>query len=270
MTVNTIVRITIVLVSMTSSISEAMNLVPNPSFETFSLCPVSLSQINRAVPWDTPTTGSPDYYNACATSSSGVSVPSNTFGSQAARTGVAYAGFLVRPINETREYSEISLVQPLLTGQIIQVQFWVSLSDDSRDAIDRIGAYFSNGSVGPVTNSLALPFTPQVESPGNIFLTDKTSWIQISGTFTAAGGEDHIVIGNFHDNSATNVQQLSGSFPGSYYYIDDISAEIVGQTTPSNPTSNPTSIPAISRIGLLLLAIFIMASGITVLSLQRK
>lgn len=124
-----------------------MNLVPNPSYETNSLCPDSLSQSDRAVPWNTPTTGSPDYYSACATGGSGVSVPSNTFGSQTARTGVAYAGIIVRPVNDYREYVEVALTQPLLAGQIVRVEFWVSLPEGSRDAIDRIGAYLSSGSV---------------------------------------------------------------------------------------------------------------------------
>ncbi len=255
-----------VFASMVLSTSEAMNLVPNPSFETYTLCPDNQGQINRAAPWIAPTTGSSDYYNACATGGSGVDVPSNTFGSQLARTGDAYAGFIVRPINEYREYVEIALTQPLLTGQITQVEFWVSLPEESRDAIDRIGAYLSNGSVGPVSNASVLPFTPQVESPVGIFLTDEILWMQVTGSFTAAGGEDHIVVGNFHDNSNTNVQQFSGFYPGSYYYLDDVSVEVTGQVTPE---PEPHVVPTTPPFGLMLLVILMTAIGGTVSSLRR-
>lgn len=107
-----------------------------------------------------------------------------------------------------------------------------------------------------------LPYTPQVEIPAGVFLTDKISWIQITGTFTAVGGEDHIVIGNFHDNPTTNVQQLSGFYPGSYYYIDDVTVEVIGQAVFRD-------IPAVSPLRLLLLAVLMAASGAAVLSLRR-
>ncbi len=41
------------------------NLVPNPSFETDSLCPNGGSEIKYASPWYSPTGGSPDYFRPC-------------------------------------------------------------------------------------------------------------------------------------------------------------------------------------------------------------
>lgn len=242
--------------------AAAVNLVPNPSYEIYTICPDNPSEIDRAVPWTTPTGASPDYYHSCAASASGVSVPSNTFGSQVARTGEAYSGVILRPINDYREYVQVALTQPLAAGQTVRVEFWVSLSDGSRDAIDRIGAYLSSGSVGPLSGASVLPYTPQVESPASIFLTDKNAWMQINGTFTAAGGEDHIVIGNFHDNASTNVQQLSGFYPGSYYYIDDVSVESI--------VSEPGEIPALSGFGMFLFASLMMVSGVVFLRLCRR
>jgi hypothetical protein len=209
-------------------VAAALNLVPNPSFETFTACPAGLSELAKATPWEAPTVGSPDYYNACASSASLVSVPGNNFGSQLARTGAAYGGAIFRPTNNYREYLETPLTQSLTAGQTVHVEFWVSLSDGSHDAIDRIGAYLSIGSVGPLSTAPTLPYAPQVESPAGIFLNDKTNWMKIAGSYTAIGGEDHIVIGNFHDNSTTNSQPLTGWYPGSYYYVDDVSVESVG------------------------------------------
>ncbi len=242
-------------------LAAAVNLVSNPSFESYTTCPDDLGEIDRAVPWNTPNEASPDYYHSCAPSTSGVSVPSNTFGSQLARTGEAYSGIICRPINDYREYVEGALNQPLTAGQIVRVEFWVSLSDGSRDAIDRIGAYLSKGSVGPLLGVDVLPYTPQVESPAGLFLNDKAAWMQISGTFTAIGGEDHIAIGNFHDNMSTNVEQLSGFYPGSYYYIDDVSVEPIGPA--------PGEIPTLSGFGMFLFAGLVMVSGVAFLWLRR-
>jgi OOP family OmpA-OmpF porin len=241
--------------------ASAQNLVPNPSFETFTACPTGLSSGPSdfyASSWSAPTNASPDYYNACAASGTGVSVPTNTFGSQAARTGVAYVGVIVRPTNDYREYVQAQLTQPLLPGQIVQVEFWVSYPEGSRDAIDRIGAYLSVGAVGPVPNSSPLPLMPQVESPAGVFLNNEIVWMQVSGTYTATGGENHITLGNFRDNASTNVQQNSGFYPGSYYYIDDVSVVVTG-------AASAPAIPAFSRIGAALLAALVGTVGVILL-----
>lgn len=205
--------------------ARAVNLVPNPSFEAYSSCPDFLSEVDRAVPWDIPTTGgSSDYYNVCATGISGVSVPNNSFGTQSPRTGDGYAGFIVRPINDYREYITVPLTSPLVASTTYTVEFWLSLVDLSNQAIDRMGAYLSVGPVGPLPGAPTLPFTPQVESPANAFLSDKVNWMQVTGSYTASGGESYITIGNFHDNATTNSSALgAGSYSGTYYYIDDVS-----------------------------------------------
>jgi OmpA-OmpF porin, OOP family len=241
--------------------ASAQNLVPNPSFESFTACPTGLSSGPSdfyASSWSPPTDGSSDYYNACAAPVTGVSVPTNTFGSQTAHTGVAYVGFLVRPVNDVREYVQAQLTQPLLPGQIVQVEFWVSYPEGARDAIDRIGAYLSVGAVGPIPNSSPLALVPQVESPAGVFLNDESNWMLVSGTYTAAGGEDHITLGNFHDNASTNVQQNSGFFPGSYYYLDDVSVTVTGSAA-------ALPIPVFSGTGAALFAVLVSAVGVLLL-----
>jgi hypothetical protein len=75
--------------------ASAVNLVPNPSFETYTQCPTDglFSPISFAPPWSSPTLASPDYFNACSGPLSGMGVPVNIAGNQSARTGSAYAGF---------------------------------------------------------------------------------------------------------------------------------------------------------------------------------
>lgn len=207
--------------------ADAQNLVPNPSFELKNSCPTGLSasQITGVTFWTSATAASPDYFHSCATSASGVSVPANTFGNETPRTGQAYAGFIARPTNSYREYLETPLTSPLVAGVAYTVSFYISLSDASQWAIDKIGAYLS---VGPTTSttSLVLGVAPQIINPAGTYITNKTGWTLVSGTYVAIGGEDHLVIGNFAtDSAATPMTGLGGFYPGSYYYVDDVSVE---------------------------------------------
>jgi hypothetical protein len=205
----------------------AVNLVPNPGFEQVTSCPTGFSQLYKAAPWTDPNTGTSDAYNACSPGGfPSVNVPANTFGYQAAHGGVGYGGFLVRNFADYHEYVQAPLTSPLAAATTYKVEFWVSLADTSNGAIDRLGAYFQAGALNVGSNT-TLPFTPQVESPAFTYLDDTVNWTKVSGTFVAAGGEDHIVIGNFHDDLSTNVQPMPGGYPGINYYIDDVSVEAV-------------------------------------------
>jgi len=209
--------------------ARAVNLVPNASFESYVSCPTSFSQIYQAAPWNMPTTGTSDYLNACApVSFPSVNVPQNEQGYQTALTGVGYAGIIpFSAAADYREYVEAPLTSPLVASTPYLVKFYVSLADSSLLAIDRLGAYLSMGSVGPAGNYAPLAVTPQVESPANVHLTNSTGWTLVSGVVVAAGGEDHIVIGSFHDDASTSTVPGPGLWPGgAYYYIDDVSVEL--------------------------------------------
>src|SRR5687767_7964555 len=89
----------------------AQNLVPNPSFETFSSCPVTYSQMSLAVPWTDPTNSSSDFFNSCSAGPH-VSIPNNfdTYaGFQYARTGDGYAGLYAYATFQ-REYIQVQLL----------------------------------------------------------------------------------------------------------------------------------------------------------------
>ena len=213
--------------------AEAVNLVPNGNFESYTGCPTSFSQLSVAVPWIAPTAGTSDYLNACAPNVfPSVNVPQNEQGYEPALSGSGYAGIIPRSAAaDYREYIEAPLSAPLVANTPYLVRFNVSLADDSNLAIDRLGAYLSVGPVGPVPNYAALPYTPQVESPANTFLTNANGWTLVSSTIVASGGEDHIVIGNFHDDANTATVAGPGQWPGgAYYYVDDVSVEVATPT----------------------------------------
>jgi len=209
-------------------ITQAQNLVPNPSFEDTLNCPANQDEVYNAPPWFRPTIGTSDYFNQCYSGGlTNVDVPGNFEGYQFARTGNAYtgiacAGYVFFPDNR-REYIEARLIDSLIAGKKYYIEFYVSLSDSSIWAIDFIGAYLSKDSVYDYTTLDTLPFIPQIENPAYNKITDKINWTKISEFYTAQGGEKFIVIGNFRGAASTHADTLSGTWYNAYYYIDDVS-----------------------------------------------
>jgi hypothetical protein len=210
------------VLSIAIHFSYAQNLVPNPSFETFTSCPTSGSQLSLATPWYGVSTNSSDYYNSCG--SGGANVPNGGGGNfQYARTGVAYAGIWAMQ-GFYREYIQVKLNSALVHDSCYLVEFYCNASDLSEYGIDKMAAALSttaiNTTVGGAGSELA--FTPQIIS--NQFLADTVNWMKVAGYYKASGGEQYITIGNFSSSAATDTIHIGGNLYGdSYYYIDDVS-----------------------------------------------
>ena len=220
-------------------ISYSQNLVPNPSFEdTISGSPpyrplltcknVACTTYVYCLNWFNPTSNTPDFFNSWC-SDTQLGVPQNAFGAQLAHTGQSYVGggSYVESVNQ-REYICNQLISPLVSGKKYTVGFYISHADSSKYAIDRIGAYLSVDTINAQTG-LNLPFTPQIANSNGNILRDSANWTLISGTYTAGGGEKYITIGNFYNNTNTNVDTVNYSgtaWPYAYYYIDDVSVEL--------------------------------------------
>jgi hypothetical protein len=210
------------------------NLAPNPQFENYSACPSSFSQVPTVGPWFNPSIATPDYFNSCTTFPL-VSTPTNFGGTQTPYTGQGYAGAFVysrygtNPPPGYREYIEAPLLATLQAGVTYQVSFRVNLADFSGWAISEIGAHFSAGPVISNSSQNVFGVIPQVVNPSGNPLTSTSAWMQVSGTFTAVGGENHITLGNFRDDASTTaVLNLGTNSPVanmvdfSYYYFEDI------------------------------------------------
>lgn len=228
------------LFSFVSLNLSAQNLVPNPSFETNTSCTAGIPGL---VNWINPDTATPDYYHACSPSlfGQGFSVPNNAMGHQLARTGDAYVGMIAyedAPIfgcpasilaTGWREYIEVQLTSPLVAGVTYCAQYYVNLSNSSRYSTDAHGMYFSTSPVTNVQTATALNFTPQVTNTTGQ-LNDTLGWTKVSGTYTATGGEQYIIIGNFKNDQNTNVQCFNSNqfFAFAYYLIDDVFVGVDG------------------------------------------
>ena len=209
--------------------AHAVNLVPNPSFESYAVCPFSFGQGDFATSWDIPTTGTSDYFNACAPPVfPSINLPYTQLGFKNALTGVGCGGIIpYSSAADYREYLQVQLNSALVAGQPYLVKFHVSLADTAMIDIDRLGAYLSVGAIGPVPNYAPLPFMPQVESPANVQLDNSAGWTLISGVVIATGGEDHLIIGSFRDDASTSTTPGPGDWAGgAYYFVDDVSVEL--------------------------------------------
>jgi len=94
----------LMIISAIANAQSFQNLVPNGSFESYTLCPSNNSQIYRAAPWTGPRINSSDYFNACSPQ---YNVPhygginSNYPFYLQAKDGVAYAGiFYYKPTDD--------------------------------------------------------------------------------------------------------------------------------------------------------------------------
>ena len=212
------------------------NLVPNPSFESYTSCPNSSGQIDKATPWYSLPSNNIEYYNSC---SSLYGVPSRMGGDyQRARTGNAYIGlWTINGIgNNYREYLQCSLSSGLQPNQCYFISFFVNLQNGVSLSTNNIGALLS--ATSNVSNS-----TPQVLLYSNPIVYDTLNWINVSGFYTAKGGESYLTIGNFKDDQSTLIRiDPTGNYEGAYYFIDDVSVIEIDNTFKPTWTYRDTTI----------------------------
>jgi hypothetical protein len=222
-------QIYFIILLLTCRICNSQNLVPNGDFETYSSCPSSISQLYLATPWMNPAdnigaSGTPDYFTQCATHPS-VTVPYNYLGFQQAHSGVSYAGIILGlPGFNVREYIEAPLTSTLLANTCYHFEMYANLGNDMNWTTDNLSIYFSDTAITGIHNISVLPFTPQIiNQPGNIL--DTLSWTLISGDYTASGGENYLIIGNFNDTSTATYTMVNNNSWANYSYcfIDDVS-----------------------------------------------
>lgn len=214
------------------SLIQAQNLVPNPSFEMNTACPAGIGGVlMNCTPWINPTSGTSDYFHAC--NGGAVSVPNNFVGSQPANTGEAYCGgyyYFGGSGSSYREYLQVELTEPLISGVTYDVSLWYSLADNGNVScgIDKLGIHLSADAPSSGGTSV-LDVTPQVELMAG-FITNTTTWLQLTSCFVAAGSEKFLTIGNFYTDAQTNTHPDCAGGQLTYMYIDDVSVVLNGST----------------------------------------
>lgn len=213
------------------------NLVPNGSFEIYNDCPKANSAIYTSASifptiqnWMRPTIGTPDYFNACNLTYNTAGVPSNEAGYQIPNQGNAYVGLINyynfgTSFDGFREYLQVKLLNPLVAGT--EYEFTYFLSPTGFKSVANISGYFSVNKFEDFTLKTEINVIPQVTN--KMPLTDTSSWIKISGTFKAIGGEEWLIMGNFLKDNQCTPYSISTGIPDlnligqSYIFIDDVS-----------------------------------------------
>jgi Secretion system C-terminal sorting domain len=221
----------------------AQNLVPNGSFENYSTCPNGSNYIYYSVGWFQPhkypgfstnQSSSSDYLNSCSNSVS--DVPNNGAGYQFANTGNAYIGLALYSTpyggNGFREYVEVKLSQELIANKKHDLQYFVSLANESRFSITKFDAHLSADSLFYLSlDFMNIPIIPQLQY--NARIDDTLNWIAVNTSFIATGGERFLTLGNFQDGSVCDTVRTTTTSTNfccsAYYYIDDVS--LVEDTT---------------------------------------
>jgi hypothetical protein len=209
------------------------NIVPNGSFESYTLCPSNNSQIYRAAPWTGPRINSSDYFNSC---SSIMNVP-NYGGTTSpypfylpAKDGNAYAGiFYYKPTDDNREYAQVELSDTLMAGICYYVEFYAANSQGPPYAANNVAANLSatwyNTTTLSINNSI-LNITSHITNYGNPVLKDTVKWHKIAGIYEALGIEKYLIIGNFVSNAQTDTVRIFrpiGSANQAYLHLDAVS-----------------------------------------------
>ena len=210
---------------------HAQNLVPNGDFEQYDGCPSQYAQLDSASYWFNPSTypgaqtGSPDYFNVCATL--WVGVPNNMIGYQTAHSGVGYAGLILWGdtafYDNNREYLEVELSSPLEMDSCYHFSAFINLGNYSRFSTDTIAVHFSDTIIQGINNWYPIDVSPHISYDGGMLL-DTVNWTLFEGNFKASGGESYLIIGNFNDDLNTNSMEVDPCCePAAYFLIDDVS-----------------------------------------------
>jgi hypothetical protein len=218
--------------------AQPINLVPNPGFELFSICPLipeapnysGVNAICLASPWFQPLNpnatpsdfgcgeSSSDFWHVCSGN-----VPLTVGGSdfQYPKSGEGFAGlgiFIQSFPTEGIESMEVPLIEPLKRKHYC-VSWFSNLSGFSGIGSNVVGAYFSQDTVFQTGFWLQIPVIPQIDNL--TIVTDTLNWTSFHQSFLAQGGERFMTISNFRNSDLMEIIILNPESAGSYYYFDD-------------------------------------------------
>ena len=211
------------------------NLTVNGSFEELDNSrkkPKKLGSIDKLKDWESPTGVKADAFRSDVKDVPEVGIPKNKYGQEDPQHGDHYAGILAFQTgkkSKERSYLSVPLTTPLKKNKEYCVEFYVSLGEASKYAINSIGAIFRK-KLDPIADKVPIIEDKiHIQHPENIIFNAFNGWEKICGTYKARGGEQYILIGNF--TASGNLKRESARKPKnikasvktiSYYYIDNV------------------------------------------------
>ncbi|MBV6439136.1 MAG: hypothetical protein EPGJADBJ_00772 [Saprospiraceae bacterium] len=207
------------------------NLIPNPGFDFLLQCPNDESQIGYAAPWESAG-WTPDVYNTCSNDDI-ANVPYSRWPNyQLARSGNGYTGIYVynnHPTQGANEYLYAPLLQPLQKGTSYFVQFYVVPEANPLNTCcwvytNAIGLALTQEKIFlNYPSQLEIPVKPAIENRGAL-IKDTVNWTEVSGCYTAKGGEIYATIGNFRSDAETMTEVANPNIlpHSNYFFIEDV------------------------------------------------
>lgn len=225
--------------SLFAANATAQNLAPNPSFESYTTCPIGINggQGITTTEW-TAFVSTPDYYNSCNTTLA--STPVNKMGHETPSQGIGYMGMYIynnAGQQDNKEYIKAELTEgrALQVGTKYKVSLDVSLADTSTTAGNGIGVLFYKDGLGagynPSWMDWTIPRTPQIDYTPYGKITNTSGWVTLVDTFVADSGYKSVLIGGFIPRlnmDTVNIKYISDPgnfFRYAYYYLDNFKIE---------------------------------------------
>ncbi len=203
-----------------------VNLVPNPSFETYYSCPFSTGQVDSCIGWS-KVLNTPDYFNTC--SPYPVSIPSSVVGYQNVAYGNGYVGLLTYSwfLSNYREIMGAQLLLPTVSGVSYHISMRVSRGNWTNQAYNcaasnKLGIRFT-------TSPYSTSNLPSIDNYANVhvdsIVKDTLNWVLLEWDYVADSSYEYVYIGNFFTDAFTDTAVINapiGQFGQAYYYIDSI------------------------------------------------
>lgn len=193
-----------------------INLVPNHGFEDYDKCPQGLPDFDGFIKyWRAANNGTPNYYNACSNSPDN-GVPNTYFGYRPAHKGYGFVGIMTS--NTFREFISVKLKSPLKADIKYKISLYSSINKNSLtcqskglDIVFTDSLTLSANASGNLVHKPSITFNPSYNGD---------QWVFSEMCYKAKGGEQSMVIGDFHYPVA--LHDCIGNGGSSYYFIDEV------------------------------------------------
>ena len=234
------------------TVSFAQNLIQDGSFEdnkTGTDCDYGLHLLSNT--WKGYGTCELMRNGTCATLPNSISniIGTDTvwsvdyWGSQKPQHGAYQAGIRMfyDGIPEWHEFIYTPLIQPLDSGRIYLISYYVSPAESEDFISNSIGVGFSKSEIpanlglhqSPYDASVPRPYffydLPHVMYDGNTSLNDYVNWIKLDFKYKSIGGEKYLVIGNFSPDNQTHRLQTrfncNACGSSARFFIDNVTVE---------------------------------------------
>lgn len=220
-------------------LSHSQNIVTNPGFEQFRICPTMandklVSGFQLLPRWYTVSEASPDYFNSCSKNEQ-VGVPKNFAGNMKARTGNGYIGLILKcdpyiyqGSPHYTEHIQNRLSTALKKDRYYCFEIWMSHGKNSTVAARDFGVYFSKERITFPNPPDTLP-RAHIQYEGDDYISKSGQWVPLRGVYKAQGGERYLTIGNFipwvpkRHVRIRNASSQADLREFAYYIFDDVS-----------------------------------------------